>query len=627
MSRVLRSPRRVGAALGCVALALATIIVAPAPAGATEVYPTPYSGSWTVQVRGNGHGHGLSQYGARGAAIAGLNYQQILAFYYPGTTLGAAPDSPIRVRIDQAGELTTVLNQPGLQLNNQPLISSVATQWRLQPWSNGVTNGFTIWRSDSSGAWTLHSPQIFTSPATFTTSAGTETVVFPGGSTRTYRGAVAAAFVPGTLSASGSITVNTVALDDYLKGVVPSEMPASWPAAAVQSQAVAARSYAAYYVQHPRTAYYDICSTDSCQVYGGMSAQQTGSNAAIAATANTVVLYQNQVAFAEFSASNGGITSDDGGLHPYFVTQADPYDSAASGDPYLTPRTVTVAASRVAGYLGWSTVTGISITSRAPAGYTGQWGGLVDAAVVTGTSNGSPVSQQVSGAYLAAAMGLPYRYFTIAPATPLGHFDTLTPVSLHTYRATGWSFDPTNTASANNVVITVGTSTTTVPANVTRTDVQAYYNTQSAAHGFDVTLTLPGGTTQVCAWGTMLQAADRTWIGCFTVTIPVDPMGNFESATPVGNGQFQLTGWEFDPDNDGGPGLVQVYVDYRTWYLTWTTVPRPDVQAAFGLANAGEGFSITIPVPSGQHVICVYGINAPGTPGTSRQILCRWVSA
>ena len=58
----------------------------------------PASGTLTLNGHGYGHGHGMSQYGAQGAAMQGLTYPQILAFYYPGTTLGTAA-GPIRVLI------------------------------------------------------------------------------------------------------------------------------------------------------------------------------------------------------------------------------------------------------------------------------------------------------------------------------------------------------------------------------------------------------------------------------------------------------------------------------------------------------------------------------------------------
>ena len=64
----------------------------------SETYTVPASGKLALTGHGFGHGHGMSQYGAQGAALKGLTYQQILAFYYPGTTLGTATGS-IRVLI------------------------------------------------------------------------------------------------------------------------------------------------------------------------------------------------------------------------------------------------------------------------------------------------------------------------------------------------------------------------------------------------------------------------------------------------------------------------------------------------------------------------------------------------
>ena len=58
-------------------------------------------------------------------------------------------------------------------------------------------------------------------------------------------------------------------MDDYVQGVVPAEMPASWEPEAVQAQAVAARTYAAWHRARSGDRYYQICDTTSCQVYGG----------------------------------------------------------------------------------------------------------------------------------------------------------------------------------------------------------------------------------------------------------------------------------------------------------------------------------------------------------------------
>ena len=122
-------------------------------------------------------------------------------------------------------------------------------------------------------------------------------------------------------------TVNAVAVESYLRGVVPLEMPASWAllgdgagAEALQSQAVSARSYA---LGEDRASYALTCDTISCQVYGGRAVRTNGtltsnenvlSNQAIADTAGVVRLRDGEVARTEFSSSTGGWTA--GGVFP-----------------------------------------------------------------------------------------------------------------------------------------------------------------------------------------------------------------------------------------------------------------------------------------------------------------------
>src|SRR5947209_3807744 len=100
-----RSVRAAAAAL--LALALAPALIAPAAAEILTVPPT--ASTVTIALKGNGHGHGMSQYGAKGAAEAGKTYQQILAFYYPGTAVRTKAGYPtIRVRLSGFGTTTTI---------------------------------------------------------------------------------------------------------------------------------------------------------------------------------------------------------------------------------------------------------------------------------------------------------------------------------------------------------------------------------------------------------------------------------------------------------------------------------------------------------------------------------------
>ncbi len=79
--------------------------------------------------------------------------------------------------------------------------------------------------------------------------------------------------------------VDVLDLEEYLRGVVPAEMPASWPGQALAAQAVAARTYALRAIAHPRhaSAGADLCDTAQCQAYG--DARYASSDEAVAATA------------------------------------------------------------------------------------------------------------------------------------------------------------------------------------------------------------------------------------------------------------------------------------------------------------------------------------------------------
>ena len=176
----------------------------------------------------------------------------------------------------------------------------------------------------------------------------------------------------------------------------------------MRAQAVAARTYGHYAVQHPLGAHYDICDTTNCQVYGGHEHYYSDGNvaytddpAAVRGNENQVLTYQGSVIFAQFCASNGGYTTDGG--QPYLIAQPDPYDNAASGDPYLGYERSS-SASTIASYFGLRKVTGLTITKR--DGH-GAWGGRVLDADVKGTNaDGDARTVHATGFDLQYAFGL-----------------------------------------------------------------------------------------------------------------------------------------------------------------------------------------------------------------------------
>jgi hypothetical protein len=105
-------------------------------------------------------------------------------------------------------------------------------------------------------------------------------------------------------------SVQVMPVEEYLRGVVPAEMFASWPLEALKAQAVAARSYAMYAIQNPRHPNADLCTDAAhCQAYNPARIHPN-SDAAVQQTKGEVIEYQDQVADAVFSANCGGHTLD-----------------------------------------------------------------------------------------------------------------------------------------------------------------------------------------------------------------------------------------------------------------------------------------------------------------------------
>jgi SpoIID/LytB domain protein len=378
---------------------------------AAETIPATSSGTWTVQGHGFGHGHGLSQYGARGAARRGQSAAQIIAFYYPGTALTQLSAPAIRVRITDDAGSTTVGVPSGQTITlswaggRMAITSATASKVRL------VASAGHLQAQHFKTSW-VNWGGALPLAADFSSSAGVLRLYQSSGSTD-LRGTVG-----GLISSGTRMTINRLPLDSYVQGVVPREMPAQWEPAAVQAQAIAARSYARYAVEHNASSPYDICDSTSCQVYGGKThydaagnpvyGEVSESNAAVTATANEVATYAGATIFAQFSASNGGWLVDGG--QPYLVAKADPYEQYAD-DPYLN-WTQTVSIASVAASYGLRKLTQISITSR--DGH-GQWGGRVLSATVTGVNSaGASVTQQTDGFTLTDAMGLRHPWWHVS---------------------------------------------------------------------------------------------------------------------------------------------------------------------------------------------------------------------
>ncbi len=105
------------------------------------------------------------------------------------------------------------------------------------------------------------------------------------------------------------LTINWVALDDYLKATLPREMPPNFHPEALKAQAVAARSFTFSRLNRYRQWGYDLCDHAPCQVYGGVDAEHPATNAAVEATAGEVLRYNGRVLEAVYTSNCGGHTA------------------------------------------------------------------------------------------------------------------------------------------------------------------------------------------------------------------------------------------------------------------------------------------------------------------------------
>ena len=137
---------------------------------------------------------------------------------------------------------------------------------------------------------------------------------------RSYRGRLQVAVNGSALQA-----INYVDLESYLPSVVGSEMPASWPQAALRAQAVAARTYALR--QRSASKPFDVSATVASQVYKGVEAETPSTREAVASTRGEVLMYGGNLVNAVFHSSSGGSTENSGDLWsqqlPYLVSVPD----------------------------------------------------------------------------------------------------------------------------------------------------------------------------------------------------------------------------------------------------------------------------------------------------------------
>lgn len=340
------------------ALAISALLVpawTPEPAAATEITSITFNGG------GWGHGIGLSQYGARGYALQGWTYDRILKHYYQGTRLETKPTATVRVNLDkskaarsewqiQAGIDTTLTIT---QLSDKSVAVALREKVDGQPakyWITTSDGNVRLHRDASGRPGTLI--KTFSGRA-YANSESPIRIVGKSGpfdhSGVRWRGRLH--FIPATATTSDCI--NYLDIEDYLRGVVPRESPSSWPAEALKSQAVAARSYAYDDAVNNRVLW---CTTMS-QVYNGHSRpgydhEPASTDSAVAATKGQLVWYgsESKPVKTFFSSSSGGHTASVQDV--WLSSTPKPYytgvpDADKDGNSYYTWSSGALSASVV----------------------------------------------------------------------------------------------------------------------------------------------------------------------------------------------------------------------------------------------------------------------------------------
>jgi stage II sporulation protein D len=378
----------------CVAVAAALLV--PASAQASTVF--------TLVGHGWGHGIGMSQYGALGYAEHGFGYKQILRHYFTGTRIAPLTRSITERVLLSSGPAVHFGASAAMILHDAAGTKKTlaAGKYRLQ---RGGTPGRLQLVNGATGAVTkrLVAPVTITptsQPLRLNDSAGI------GFARDHWHGSFRIA-----ISGSSLLCIDLVGLEKYLRGVVPSEMPASWMAPALKAQAVAARSYAVA-TRNP-SGLFDAYADTRSQVYGPIEHEAPASTAAVTATVHRVVWYRSTVATTFFSSSSGGRTASEQAAwgtatgQPYLVPVIDRYDAAGGANPYHNWPATTYTPAGLARALGLSGVVGsVAMTIDGPSQR------ILHLAVTSsrGTST-------LSGVQVQGRMGLRSNYFRILQRT------------------------------------------------------------------------------------------------------------------------------------------------------------------------------------------------------------------
>lgn len=364
-SRTLR--RSFALLLGLVVAVAAACQPAPPPPAAAAAA----SDSFTFSGSGWGHGVGMSQWGARGMAERGNNFEQILRYYYSGAEVASrASSNDLRVlaATQQSAVVVTAVGGPVVvgPLGSIPAGASVTFR---RSGSNITVSGAINGTVPTAIKLSYPNASVRVATPGYTYRYGTLTM---------------------RLDTTGLRTiVGDLSMQHYLYGL--GEMSSSWPMEAIKAQATASRTFAQKRRDLRTTADFDLYGSVLHQAYTGTKFEDTRWRAAVDSTINRVVTYNGALIEALYSASSGGHTENSEIVWvsplPYLRGKPDPYDAVASNPHNSWSRTFT--GRQLGSWFGLGTVTSVQILGNTGAS------GRVDKATIRLTGTGG--SRDVSG--------------------------------------------------------------------------------------------------------------------------------------------------------------------------------------------------------------------------------------
>ena len=346
------------------AAAACALCAAPSAHAATEL---------VIKGAGFGHGVGMSQYGAYGYAQHGAGFRDILKHYYTGTQVGTYTD---------AGDVTVLLRaSPTMAFTGATQIAGRALD-PAKTYSVKVSGAQVVLRSPTGRKLVT-----FSAAVRIANGGAPVKLMGPaqnGVSDGLYRGAIE--FRP---EGDHLLAINALGLEEYVRGVVGGESPASWPAEALKAQAVAARTYAVA-TSKAGNGFQQYSDTRS-QVYKGIAAETLSTDAAVAGTARQVVTYLGQPIVAYFFSTSGGKTENvensfiGSAPSPYLKSVEDPYDDLSPKHRW-SARFSLPAAQKKLGSLVQGSLKEVVVVKRgaSPRVVTAQVVGSRGTTVVTG---------------------------------------------------------------------------------------------------------------------------------------------------------------------------------------------------------------------------------------------------